>query len=60
MLFNQYPNGYQHLAYLQSQLGYAVKKDMPGLKGKDVETLYAIGEDRLVGEVINWAGHTWN
>jgi hypothetical protein len=38
-----YPEGYRHLAYLQSAIGYAVKKDMPGLKGPRVEALYAKG-----------------
>lgn len=38
-----YPEGYRHLAYLQSEIGYAVKKDMPGLKGPIVEALYSAG-----------------
>jgi len=39
-----FPEGYRHLAYLQSDIGYAVKKDMPGLKGETVEALYRMGE----------------
>jgi hypothetical protein len=39
----QFPEGYRHLAYLQSHIGYEVKKDMPGLKGPEVEALYARG-----------------
>lgn len=58
-VLNQFPVGYQHLAYLQSQVGYPVKKDMPGLKGKDVETLYATGDDWIAGKPITWAGYTW-
>jgi len=58
-VLGDYPVGYQHLAYLQSQVGYPVKKDMPGLKGEEVEALYAIGTDWLSGKSINWAGHTW-
>jgi hypothetical protein len=54
-----YPVGYRHLAYLQSQVGYPVKKDMPGLKGPEVDVLYATGEDWLAGKSINWSGHTW-
>ncbi len=38
-----FPEGYRHLAYLQSDIGYNVKRDMPGLKGHDVEALYAVG-----------------
>jgi SnoaL-like domain len=38
-----FPEGYRHLAYLQDGIGYPVKKDMPGLKGDLVETLYKMG-----------------
>ena len=41
--FEQFPEGYRHLAYLQTRIGYNVKKDMPGLKGPAVEALYARG-----------------
>ena len=44
-----FPVGYQHLAYLQARLGFPVKKDMPGLKGKMVEALYAAGKAWLGG-----------
>ena len=54
-----FPVGYRHLAYLQSQVGYPVKKDMPGLKGPEVDMLYATGPDWLAGKQINWAGHSW-
>ena len=54
-----FPSGYQHLAYLQSQVGYPVKKDMPGLKGPEVESLYATGADWLAGKSITWDGHAW-
>ena len=54
-----YPVGYRRLAYLQSQVGYPVKKDMPGLKGPEVDVLYATGEDWLAGKSITWSGHTW-
>ena len=42
-LLAQFPEGYRHLAYLQTRIGYEVKKDMPGLKGQEVEALYARG-----------------
>ena len=42
-LLAQFPEGYRHLAYAQTKIGYAVKRDMPGLKGPEVEALYAKG-----------------
>ncbi len=42
-LLAQFPEGYRHLAYLQTRIGYDVKKDMPGLKGAEVEALYSRG-----------------
>jgi SnoaL-like domain len=42
-LLARFPEGYRHLAYLQTQIGYAVKPDMPGLEGSEVEALYARG-----------------
>lgn len=47
---SQFPEGYRHLAYLQSGIGYPIKKDMPGLKGPEVEALYARGRRWLGGE----------
>ncbi len=49
-LLARFPEGYRHLAYLQTQIGYAVKTDMPGLKGPEVEALYARGARWLAGE----------
>lgn len=48
-LLARFPEGYRHLAYLQTQIGYAVKTDMPGLKGPEVEALYARGARWLAG-----------
>ena len=45
----RFPEGYRHLAYLQDGLGYAVKTDMPGLTGPEVEALYRRGEQWLAG-----------
>jgi len=47
-----FPEGYRHLAYLQSQIGYPIKKDMPGLKGEAVEKLYARGKQWLNGGAL--------
>ena len=44
--------GYRHLAYLQAGLGYDVKRDMPGLKGPEVEALYAHGKAWLEGKPL--------
>ena len=58
-LLGAFPVGYRHLAYLQSQVGYPVKRDMPGLKGPEVEALYETGRRWLSGDKITWAGHSW-
>jgi SnoaL-like domain len=39
----QFPDGYRHLAYVQTEIGYDVKRDMPGLTGPEVESLYERG-----------------
>jgi hypothetical protein len=49
-LLARFPEGYRHLAYLQTRVGYAVKESgMPGLKGPEVERLYAEGKAWLEG-----------
>ena len=45
----EFPKGYRHLAYIQTQIGYAVKRDMPQLTGPEVEALYARGKGWLGG-----------
>jgi hypothetical protein len=52
-LLERFPAGYRHLAYLQSQLGFAVKPDMPGLTGPEVEALRADGAAWLAGEPLS-------
>jgi hypothetical protein len=44
-----FPEGYRHLAYIQTRIGYTVKLDMPMLKGPVVDTLYARGARWLAG-----------
>jgi hypothetical protein len=51
-LLAQFPEGYRHLAYLQTGIGYPVKRDMPGLKGPEVEALYARGARWLAGGAL--------
>ena len=46
-LLNRFPEGYRHLAYIQTKLGFTVKTDMPQLKGSAVEALYQRGQDWL-------------
>ena len=52
VLLAQFPEGYRHLAYLQSRIGYAVKRDLPGLTGPEVERLYARGAAWLAGKPL--------
>ena len=51
-LLAQFPEGYRHLAYLQTRIGYDVKRDMPGHEGPDLDALYAKGEAWLNGKAI--------
>jgi SnoaL-like domain len=44
-----FPEGYRHLAYIQTRMGYAVKLDMPMLKGPVVGELYKRGARWLAG-----------
>jgi SnoaL-like domain len=40
---SQFPEGYRHLGYIQSLTGFDVRKDLPGLRGPEVEAVYARG-----------------
>jgi hypothetical protein len=53
-LLAQFPEGYRHLAYLQSRIGFAVKRDMPTLRGPEVERLYRAGAAWLAGQPLAW------
>jgi hypothetical protein len=44
-----FPEGYRHLAYIQTRIGYTVKLDMPMLKGPVVDELYRRGARWLAG-----------
>jgi hypothetical protein len=48
-VLDSYPEGYRHLAYLQSHNGMDVKRDLPGVRGPGVEALYARGQAWLDG-----------
>jgi hypothetical protein len=49
-LLTSFPEGYRHLGYMQSRLGYEVKRDMPGLVGPELDRLVAAGASWLAGE----------
>jgi hypothetical protein len=52
-LLSQFPDGYRHLAYVQTAAGFDVKRDMPGLVGPEVELLYQRGAAWLAGERLH-------
>ena len=51
-LLKRFPEGYRHLAYLQSKIGYQVKPDMPGIDGPELDALYARGARWLGGGAL--------
>ena len=51
-LLAEFPEGYRHLAYAQTKIGFTVKRDMPTLKGPIVERLYADGAAWLAGKSL--------
>lgn len=48
-LLARFPEGYKHLAYLQTKAGFDVKRGLPGVRGPEVEQLYAEGRAWLEG-----------
>jgi hypothetical protein len=57
-LLGRFPLGYRHLAYVQTGIGYEVKRDMPGLVGPAVQRLYRRGADWLAGSELGDPLHT--
>ncbi len=51
-LLARFPEGYRHLAYLQTKIGYRVKTDMPGIEGAELDALYERGARWLKGEAL--------
>ena len=51
-LLARFPEGYRHLAYLQTKIGYQVKTDMPGIEGRELDKLYERGARWLNGEAL--------
>jgi len=48
-LLGRFPEGYRHLAYLQTKNGFTIKLDLPQLKGPVVAALYVHGQAWLEG-----------
>jgi len=51
-----FPEGYRHLAYVQTKNGFSVERGMPMLKGPVVERLYVRGAAWLAGAAM----HPWH
>lgn len=49
VLLARFPEGYRHLGYLQTKAGFNVRLGLPGLRGAEVQTLYAEGKAWLEG-----------
>jgi len=48
-LLARFPEGYRHLGYLQTKAGFTVRLGLPGLRGPEVQKLYAEGAAWLAG-----------
>jgi hypothetical protein len=55
-LLARFPPGYRHLGYVQADLGFDVKRDMPGLTGPEVQRLYRRGARWLAGGELEPGG----
>jgi hypothetical protein len=51
-LLARFPEGYRHLAYFQSRLGFTIKTDLPGARGEALERLLARGAAWLAGSNV--------
>jgi hypothetical protein len=51
-LLARFPEGYRHLAYLQTKNGQTVKLDMPGVIGPELDALYRRGVAWLEGKTL--------
>jgi hypothetical protein len=45
----RFPEGYRHLGYLQTKAGFDVRLRLPGIRGPEVQKLYAEGKAWLEG-----------
>lgn len=46
-----FPVGYQHLAYVQTKLGFNVHRNMPGIAGPETDALYELEARWLEGDL---------
>jgi hypothetical protein len=53
-LLLQFPEGYRHLAYVQTKAGYNVNRKLPGLSGPEIDALCRQGAGWLRGEALTW------
>ncbi len=51
-LLARFPEGYRHLAYLQSKIGYPIKLNLPGLDGPDLDA----AADGIVASAFGFQG----
>jgi hypothetical protein len=56
-LLATFPEGYRHLGYLQQRNGFKVKLGLPGLRGPEVQKVYAEGAAWLAGSATPGAGY---
>jgi hypothetical protein len=54
-LLDVFPEGYRHLAYVQTRVGLQVRCDLPSLRGPAVERVYALGPAWLARRPIEVA-----
>ena len=51
-LLDGFPEGYRHMAYMQTQAGIEVKGDLPGIRGPEMEAVRAKARTWLAGGAI--------
>jgi len=56
-LLGTFPEGYRHLGYLQQKNGFTVKMGLPGLRGPEIEKVYADGKAWLAGSSTPGEGY---
>lgn len=54
-VLSRYPEGYAHLGYIQSLLGYEINDNLPTHDNDRVAELYGVGQRWLREGVIDWA-----
>jgi hypothetical protein len=55
-LLMSFPEGYRHLAYLQTRIGYQVRRQgLPGLRGPELDQLLGEGRAWLAGSPTSGA-----